>query len=63
MALRDQHGPRWRATGVQGVFLLNYPIGSKTLGQLKARIIDGRTMAHAKREEGGASHDSGFKTQ
>ena len=46
-----------------GGYLLNYPIGSKTLGRLKARIIDGRTMAYAKREEGGASHDSGFKTQ
>jgi hypothetical protein len=43
------------------VFLLNYPIGSKTLGRLKARILEGRTMAHAKREEGDESRNPGSR--
>ena len=35
------------------VFLLNYPISNQTLKRLKRRILEGCTMAHAKKEEGG----------
>ena len=34
------------------VFLLNYPIGERTLERVQNRIITGCTMAHPKKEEG-----------
>jgi hypothetical protein len=46
----------------QHVFLLSYPLSKKTLERLQKRIIDGCTMAHAKKQEGGVAACTGSVT-